>query len=72
VTEGRTAHQRLVSLHEEASDNLDDRKAATRAVRAAVKAVEEELLALVAADEAAALDASRAPAFELSVLRPAT
>lgn len=72
VGEGRAAHERLSSLQVEVAEGLTDRKAATRAVHAACADVKVELLALVAADDAAALEMGRAPAFALAVLRPPT
>lgn len=72
VAEGQAAYHRLCTLHDEAAATLADRKAATTAVRRACDQVQEQLLILVAADDAAALETGRPPAFALAVLRPAT
>ncbi len=70
VAEGRATHRALVSLHQEVADTTADQKAATAKVHAACAEVQRQLLILVAADDAAALEAGRPSAFTLDVLRP--
>ena len=72
VAEGRALHRALCALHAEVQEATVDRKNETVAVQVSCDAVREQLLILVAADDAAALEVGRSPVFTLAVLRPPT
>ena len=72
LAEGRALYRSLCALHAEVEDATADRKSETAAVQGACAAVREQLLILVAADDAAALEVGRSPVFTLAVLRPPT
>lgn len=69
VAEGRALYRALVELHAEVDEATSHRKRETAAVQESVAAVREQLLILVAADDAAALEVGREPVFGLTVLR---
>ena len=72
VAQGRALYRALTSHHAEVADVTAERKVASAAVQQACETIREQLLVLVAADEAAALEVDRPVAFGLKVLRPPT
>lgn len=71
ISEGRVHFDGLRRAADAVEAANHHRKACTRRVASTRQVVEDALLQLVAADEAAALDAARAPVFTLDQLDPA-
>ncbi len=70
VARGRALYRALTAHHAEVGDITADRKVASAAVQQACETIRDQLLILVAADDAAALEVGRPLAFGLKVLRP--
>ncbi len=71
VGEGQRLLRRLTDSVRESEEAMDAQKEATRRMTVARAEVQRLLLALSAADEAAAIDRGRPPAFPMNVLRNA-
>jgi hypothetical protein len=72
VARGQALYRALTAHHAEVGDITADRKVESAAIQRACDTVREQLLILVAADDAASLEAGRTRAFGLEVLRPST